>query len=319
MEKNKSNTGKEKGKSNKKTYVVLGITLGTLSLAGLGYWYFKGRKGAKVENTDSDLFQQVANESSSTTSASHTYSSAPKTSMSNTGFPIKFNSKGELVKQIQNELIKKYGEQILPKYGADGHYGKELEAALTSKGFSKTIDFAKFNKILALNTTSSTPAAAIPPSSSTTNKIDIAKNIWLHTTYKNLQKLLEQLKRIKNVEEYKGVNDLFKTIRLFGVRQTIVNGTLNNFSDDTSKQLIRQEFIRMGLKYDGSKWSLSGVYSRQLITKSPTTIRSSSNAELHVPENTLLGVEIESIGGLTKFKTINHELLTVPTKHIQYV
>ncbi|MBK6834055.1 MAG: hypothetical protein IPG89_07195 [Bacteroidetes bacterium] len=141
----------------------------------------------------------------------------------------------------------------------------------------------------------------------------------MHTTYKNLTKLLEQLKRIKNVEEYKGVNDLFKTIRLFGVRQTIVNGTLNNFSDDTSKQLIRQEFIRMGLKYDGSKWSLSGVYSRQLITNSPTTIRSNSNAELDVPENTLLGVEIKSIGGLTTFKTINHELLTVPTKHINYV
>ncbi|MBK6834054.1 MAG: hypothetical protein IPG89_07190 [Bacteroidetes bacterium] len=70
-----------------------------LSLAGLGYWYFKGRKGAKVENTDSDLFQQVANESTSTTS--HTsYSPAPKTSVTNTGFPIKFNSKGEL-KQIR--------------------------------------------------------------------------------------------------------------------------------------------------------------------------------------------------------------------------
>ena len=49
-----------KTQSNKKTYVVLGIALGTLSLAGFGYWYFKGRKGAVIENKDTDLFHNMA-------------------------------------------------------------------------------------------------------------------------------------------------------------------------------------------------------------------------------------------------------------------
>lgn len=318
MEQHKSDKGKNK--SHKKTYVVLGITLGALSLAGLGYWYFKGRKGASVEDKDNDLFHQAANESSES-SASSTSSYVPKTNtpktISSSGFPIKYNSKGELVKQIQNELIKKYGVQILPKYGADGHYGKELEAALTSKGFAKVIDITEYNKILALNST--TTPAANPASTTTDTKIDIAKNIWLYASTKNLTKLLEQLKRIKTVEEYTGVNELFKTIRLNGIRQTIVNGTLSSFSDDTSKQIIRAEFLRMGLKYDGAKWSLSGIPERRLITKVPTTIRSFSNAALDVPANTLLGVEVGRTGDRTTFRTINHELLTVPSKHIQYV
>ncbi len=319
MNNQKSNNKKQGEASNKNTYVFLGIALGTLSLAGLGYWYFKGRKQNDGENNESYSVNQEVEQSETT--ATPSYIPAPNISNPVNSFPIKFGSKGDLVKQIQNELLKKYGKAILPKYGADGYYGKELESALISKGFPKTIDLAEFNKILAINTKGSEPNTTNSSelATSTKEKIDIAKNVWLFCTTKNLSKLLEQLKRIKTVEDYKGVNDLFKTIRLDGVRQTIVNGTLNSFSDDTSKQLIRQEFIRVGLKYDGDKWSLSGLYSRQLKTKVPTTIRSFSNAELTVPENTLLGVEITSFGGITTFKTINHELLTVPTNHIKYV
>lgn len=306
-----------KTQSNKKTYVVLGIALGTLSLAGLGYWYFKGRKGAVIENKDTDLFHNMANNDTPTLP---THTTKPSTTSSQ--FPLKLNSKGDLVKQLQNELIKKYGKAILPKYGADGYFGKELETALASKGFSKTVDATEFNKVVALNSSASETGNK-PTKNGLSDKvkenIDITKNIWLYSSIKNLTKLLEQLKRINSIDEYKAVNDLFKTIRLHEVRQTIVNGTLNSFSDDTSKQLIRQEFTRIGLKYDGDKWTLSGFFKRQIFTRQPTVIRNRYNAQLEVPSNTILGEEEDSMNGITSFRTINNEVLTVPTKHINYV
>jgi peptidoglycan hydrolase-like protein with peptidoglycan-binding domain len=306
-----------KTQSNKKTYVVLGIALGTLSLAGFGYWYFKGRKGAVIENKDTDLFHNMASNTPPTLTTPTT-----KPSTASNQFPLKLNSKGDLVKQLQNELIKKYGSSILPKFGADGFFGKELETALVSKGFSKTVDSTEFNQIVALNSSTSETATAPTKSGlsdTVKENINITKNIWLYSSTKNLAKLLEQLKRITTIEEYKAVNDLFKTIRLHGVRQTIVNGTLNSFSDDTSKQLIRLEFTRIGLKYDGDKWTLSGFFKRQIFTRQPTVIRNRYNAQLEVPTNTILGEEQDSINGITTFRTINNEVLTVPTKHIHYV
>lgn len=318
MNTQKSDKANQSKRSNKKVYVVLGITLGALSLAGLGYWYFKNKREDVNELEESNIPEHKVEETS-IPAIQQPKISAPKTSTPTSKFPIKYGSKGELVKQIQTELIKKYGAQIMPKYGADGYYGKEMETALTSKGFAKVIDVAEYNRILALNTTTTPVTNTASAAITTDTKIDIAKNVWLYASTKNLTKLLEQLKRIKTVEDYKGVNELFKTIRLNGIRQTIVNGTLSSFSDATSKQIIRAEFLRMGLKYDGAQWSLSGIPERRLITKMPTTIRSFSNAELDVPANTLLGVEVGKTGDRTTFKTINHELLTVPTKHIQYV
>jgi hypothetical protein len=323
MEKKQSNTGKEKGKSNKTTYVVLGISLGVLSLAGLGYWYFKGRKGTKVEDKEEDLFHQVANESSNATTnysqSTSPKSTTPKTSVSNISFPLKKGSKGALVKQAQEALIKLYGAGILPKYGADGQFGTEMTNALKSKGYKEIIDLTEFTKIISATGTNPAIVSTLSSGLSNVDAVDIAKKLYINSAVPKLTPVLAELKRIKTIQDYTAVNELFKTLILRGVRQTIVNGVLGSFSDDTSKQLIRAEFIRMGLKYDGAKWSLSGIPQRQLITKVPTTIRSLCNAELDVPENTLLGLEVGTTHDRTTFKTLNHEILTVPTKHIQYV
>lgn len=324
MENKQSNTGKEKGKSNKTTYVVLGISLGVLSLAGLGYWYFKGRKGTTVEDKEEDLFHQVANETTNTAATTYSQSPFPKSTASsayapNNSFPLKKGSKGALVKQVQESLIKLYGAGILPKYGADGDFGTETVNALKNKGYKEVIDLTEFTKIITATGASPVTPPTVSSGLSATDAVDIAKKLNTNSAVPNLTAVLTQLKRIQRVSDYTTVNELFKTLYLRGVRQTIVNGVLGSFSDDTSKQMIRAELIRIGLKYDGVKWSLSGLCSRQVITKTPTTIRNHSNAELDVPENTLLGVEVGSVGGMTTFKTINHELLTVPTKHIQYV
>ncbi len=63
---------------------------------------------------------------------------------------------------------------------------------------------------------------------------------------------------MQSVDDYTSANEVFKQNRINGVRQTIVNGLLNIFTNDTQKQQIKFEFLRIGLQFDGNKWSLSG-------------------------------------------------------------
>lgn len=309
MKRKKTHTAISKINPNKKTYMFLGITIGVLSLAGFGYWYFKGRDG---NGTDDNVFPNIA---SGEDKASAT---KPHVASVNSKFPLKLRSKGTLVKQVQEALIKKYGKSILPKYGVDSDFGTELEIALVAKGFSKIVDEATFHKLLALNETS-TDDAIKPVEYTIKTKVDVTKNIWLSITIKKLDQLLQQLKRIQSVEQYKQINELFKKLIIKGRKQTIVGASLSVFDDATSKQLLTAEFTRMGLKYNGDQWTLEGRFNRRIITRQPTTIRSIVNAELDVPENTMLGIEVESMSGITTFRAINNELLTVPTKHINYV
>ena len=45
-----------------------------------------------------------------------------------------------------------------------------------------------------------------------------------------------------------------------------------SLTGDEQKQAIRFEFIRMGLQYDGKKWSLSGLGGLPIITNQETTV-----------------------------------------------
>lgn len=319
---------KKENKNPKKTkFILLGITAGVLALGGLGYWYFVGRKGAKIDNSEEDVIKQLSQEKdtpkpklNAPTVKPKTQSQAPKPKSSDvptsSSFLLKKGSKGEPVKKLQEALIKKYGKQILPKFGADGDFGSETEKALTSKGYPIKIDLTTFNSIVSPSGTTQ-PVSAV--TSVDKDAIDIAKNIWLYSTTKKLNPLVEQLKRITTVAHYVKVNELFKTIRLDGVRQTIVNGALSSFDDNTSKQFITNEFIRMGLKYDGKKWALSGINEKQIATNQETTICSIQGLSLAVPEQTILGVELTRGRFNTRFRTLNNQILYVPTKHIRYV
>jgi hypothetical protein len=71
----------------------------------------------------------------------------------------------------------------------------------------------------------------------------------------------------------KEVSNEFKNYRIGGgVRQTLVNALLNTFSKEDQKQAIRFEFLRMGLQFDGKKWSLDGFDGVSIVTIEPTTI-----------------------------------------------
>lgn len=264
---------KENINPNRKRNIIVGVGFGLLAITGFGYWYFAARK-KNTEISQDDFLKEISQEQNSTPKtkpksnttkppAPQTKPGPPTSSIGNKNFPIKFRSKGPLVKQIQEALIKTYGKSILPAHGADGDYGSELKAALTSKGFPAVIDEITFKKIVGtpIPPTQNIPNDGLSPA--VKENIDIAKNIWLNATIKKFDALLEQLKRIKSVDQYSKINAIFKTIRLRGVRQTIVNAALSTFSDVTSTQLITSALQAIGLKYYDEQWHLSGLFNRQ--------------------------------------------------------
>jgi hypothetical protein len=196
-------------------------------------------------------------------------------------FPLKRGSKGTLVKALQFALIATYGKSILPRYGADGDFGKELATALKKLHHPSSISESLFHVITGGNASQTSIAQQFY---SALNKYDYSTTISL-------------LGQLKNKTDYTAISEEFKKFRLHGgVRQTLVNATLNTFSDATQKQNIRIEFIRMGLKYNGKKWSLNGLGEtgqtggKKIITIEPTQVWLDGYSSVQVPQNMILGI-----------------------------
>jgi hypothetical protein len=193
----------------------------------------------------------------------------------------------------------------MPKYGADGQFGSELENALKAKGLPATIDEQQFTILTSVDTT------------------DTATKIYNALTKKDFTTTLAALKTLRNTSDYKTVGDQFKAKRFNGVSTTLVTGSLNTFSDASQKQQIQLEFSRMGLKYDGSKWSIpegvAGLPTRQIIATRPTKVWQNAKHVLSVGSNVVLGREIASSGGITLFDTVDGFRLYVITGHVRYL
>jgi hypothetical protein len=101
------------------------------------------------------------------------------------------------------------------------------------------------------------------------------------------------------------------------VRKTLVTGMLDTFKTTSQQDAIRMEFLRMGLKYDGSKWALSGLPEHSLlITIEPTElIDPKHQVKVQVPANMVIGHHIKSKNGLTLFRTLekNKKLIVKST------
>jgi|ERR1700757_2950827 len=309
-------------KKKKIRHILIGSGIGTLAIGGFLLWYFKFRKGVQVKDPNSDLFHKLS-ETNNTIIEHVSNGGTNNPTPVNSSFPLQKGSQGSLVKQLQQALISNYGKSILPKYGADGGFGSETITALRSKGFPSVIDQDTFNKIVSGNANngasnnSSTDDTPIHPSIE--QPIDIAKNIWQNAKTKNLEGLISELQRINNVKDYVVTNTLFKTLHLRGVRQTIVNAALSTFSDDTAKEQISNEFLRIGLKENNGKWSLAGFEKKQVITTQATAIHNMEGVVMEVPADTLLGTFLAGTEDATAFSTLDNETLYVPTKHVSHV
>ena len=335
--KSKTSSSQRKGGINMKDVMLVGAGITATGIVGyFGYQYYKKLKEEQEQQakktlpvstftppiTDTPIYQpNPSNSETSYTKNENNHSSKEKTytdySNSNTKnetptwtapkpkseFPLKRGSKGVKVKNLQLALIATYGKSILPNYGADGDFGKELANGLKKLKYPATVSESLYNVITGGNASQTSLAKQLY---TTLNKYD----------YKGTMALLKQ---IIDKADYSSVSNEFKTFRLHGgVRQTLVNATLNSFSDATQKQNIRLEFIRMGLKYNGNKWSLDGIGGVKIITTVPTQIWLDGYSSMQVPQNMILGMAHAEKLDFTLFENENRFFL-VRTKDVKRI
>ncbi|MFN4313297.1 MAG: peptidoglycan-binding domain-containing protein [Chitinophagaceae bacterium] len=316
-------------KKQTKKIIVASVAISAAGILGyFGWQYFKKKREAK-KTGDLDMLLQsgiIPSTSGSTatiptytppyvppyvppvkpatSNSNSTYSSSPAgNNTAASGFPLKKGSKGSNVRLLQQALISKYGKSILPKYGADGDFGSETVAALKKAGLPITINESTFYVL----TQGSKPESG-----------DIGKGLYNAAAAKNYSKVLSLLKQMQSVDDYTKANEVFKQYRLGAVRQTIVNGLLNTFASTAQKEAIRLEFLRMGLQYDGSKWSLSGLDGLPVMTTEPTTVWINAAEGVKVPARMVLGNEVSKRLDYTLFENGGKYFL-VQTKSIRYL
>ncbi|MCC7303074.1 MAG: hypothetical protein IT233_10575 [Bacteroidia bacterium] len=292
----------EKAKPNKKKkFLLIGLGVAATGLLSYFGWdYYQKRKRKREENAEDNAPETTLPPPQKSTFLPGYFTQPTKR---NDDFPLKKGSKGARVKSVQDALIAKHGKEILPRYGADGDFGSEMVAALKKLNLPESIDETTFNVIVA--------APSI-------NASELAKTLYKDAANKNLSGLIASLKKMRSTGDYTAVSNEFKKYPLRGVSQTLVNGLLGSFSDENQKQQIRLEFSRMGLKYDGSKWSLSGLDGFRLMTTVPTTVWRTPSEGAKVPANMILGTEIAINGGFTLFES-NGQKFIVKTSTIKYL
>ena len=306
MEKEKPNPEKN-GASKKKKFLLIGLGVAATGLLSyFGWEYYQKKKQEKEDNSDdssSDTSSDTKMLPPQKSSFTPDFFKQPQTR--NDDFPLKKGSKGAKVKAFQNALISKNGKAILPRYGADGDFGNEMLAALKKLNLPDTIDESTYNVI-------------VQSSSSSFDAGAIAKALYKDAVNQNVDGVIASLRKMNTKNDYTTVNSEFKKLTLRGVSQTLVNGLLGSFSDETEKQQIRLEFSRMGLKYDGTKWSLSGLDGFKVMTTEATTVWRTPTEGAKVPAKMILGTEIATSKGFTLFEN-NGKKFIVKTSTIKYL
>jgi len=299
-------------KARKKKIIITTLAVGATGiLSYFGWQYLKKKKEQKAAHADIDALIQnmeqpivltpsLPKRKTKTTTTAYTHTSSVGR---NDDCHLTKGSKGENVRKLQEALITKYGKQVLPKFGADGDFGTELLNALKKLGLPTSITQSSLN-VIAQGTT--------------VNPATVGKDLYAAAFGKDYSKAIGLLKKLKSVDDYTAANNIFKQERINGIRQTIVNGMLNVFTSDAQKQAIKFEFLRMGLQFDGSKWSLSGVDGLPIVTLVPTSVWINATESVKVPARTVLGSEVAQRLDYTLFENKGKHFL-VQTKTVKYL
>jgi hypothetical protein len=309
-------------KQQKKKIVLTTLAVGAAGILGyFGWQYYKKKKEKSNDEPDVIFKKKPVQEVPPVVIDTPRYNPTPRPKLkpkpkyaanndypvidipaSRDGFPLKRGSKGEKVRNLQEALIAKHGKQILPHYGADGDFGSEMTVALKKLKIPASIDESTYNVLVQGHKEA---------------KVSAAQEVYAAASKNDFSKTIQLLKRLKTKDDYKEVSDEFKNYRLNGgVRQTLVNGLLNTFAKDEQKQAIRFEFLRMGLQFDGNKWSLGGFDGVSIVTIEPTTIWVNSSEAIKVPARMVLGNEVTKRLDYTLFEN-NGKHFLVQTKSIR--
>jgi hypothetical protein len=302
----------KQGKAKK----VLIWTTGGVVLAGLGWlgWKWYKSKSEDNERIVPDFSTQVpASELPLTTTtnlpsppSSYTPPSSGSQNAANSSFPIKRGSRGSNVKLLQqaiNRLLKNR------KIGEDGIYGREVETALTELKQPLEFDEQRFRAF----TASLSPGGAVP-----VNAKAVGLLIYKYWDNADFIRSLAALKLLNSTSQYSEANEYFKSSQLPGGRVSIVTGLISKFTQENQRQLIRNEFLRIGLKLNSDgKWSLSGFDSPTMLkTIRSTQLTYPTGEAVNVPANVVVGRKIGITGEYTVIRTAEGHSVSILTKDL---
>jgi hypothetical protein len=146
----------------------------------------------------------------------------------------------------------------------------------------------------------------------------IAKGLYVAIKAKSFNAALRILKVIHNSLQYAEVSRSFSKYFIGGVRQTIVNAMFSTFKTVEQKQKLKQAFAKIGLKYDGKKWTLEGTVNRKfIITTHPTKVWKDPRTSVEVPKNMVLGKEIAKRKNHTLFEN-GRQYFLVHSGHVNH-
>lgn len=317
-EKRKAEMGKGKSTQVKGSKVFL-YALGVAALAGGTYLIYDKVKHKAVSsdsdgNTDDAI--QPGIHASLPASSSRTFTSSLVRKLKGAlgdGFPLKQGSKGDKVIMLQQVLSTILGPATMKLFGGvDGQFGPGTVKALKQAGYPAVIDESTFSKIT--GSTNSTTAVQVSVNAST-----IADALYQAAQDKDVDGVLAQLKKIRNASDYSSVNSFYKKHGF--ISKTIVTDLLNFIfkDDEATKAVLRNEFGRIGLKSDESgRWSLQGIpLYNDLITLRDTFVVDPSGNRIPVKPNVILGDEVDVANGMTWFRSVENQILKVPTQDIK--
>lgn len=229
---------------------------------------------------------------------------APSTKRSDS-FPLRRGSRGTNVTLLQQALLK-----TNPLLKVDGQFGTQTASALKNSGYSETVDAALFSKITGANAMLQLIF----------NPAVLAEQLYKASQGKNLSSVLSILAQIKSTVEYSSVNDYYKKQSF--ISKTIVTDLLDYaFKGNTdATEQIRKQFLRIGLKVNsGGTWSLQGLkLYRDVITIRSSVVTDAKGNKIPVRKSTILGDEVKVENGVTWFRSIDNNVLKVPTQDVKY-
>ncbi|MFL5763560.1 MAG: peptidoglycan-binding protein [Bacteroidia bacterium] len=307
---NQVNTTKSKTKK-----VVL-FSLGTLALGTLAFF---GIKHFKKQKENNDTTDQTTDDLDTETNIQNPANTKPYPGLPAAGagdtFPLRNGSKGAKVRSLQQALIRTYGAGILARYGADGVFGSELTAALRSKGYGVPLQESDFFLI----TEGKKEEAQTPAPLVTFDPGASAKALYGAILTKDFNTAIILLKGIRSTTDYALVSEQLKTYRINGVHQTLVNAMLSTFTEAVQKAKVQEAFKNIGLKYDGAKWSLSGLdgINQKWMRTTRSCIAYHDGLSYNFPTGKLVGPKVKTAGKWTYFRLFDTELiLRLPSTYL---